>query len=606
MSAAPQHHAPAFGDDERSHGSFLKCMRPKERFCLPRTKARAGSMHHTTSAVGSPPTPKRRFFSNERTRASSIHYQHGQPPTASCDCVGLKSLRCQYASLGCDSPSSPSRGRGSVLSHHVASAHNREIEMTSMVSAKKKKWEEKFTSKEWELDWLQKWRKRTLEEPVPSTSSSPPADHSRPSLAERVSDQHFQQHAGFRRRSLSDAGHMGFMGFSLGQWQVDTMLRSGVPIEYRGQVWWLCSGAAQKRSTASISDQYESLLWRADEVRVDVSTEIEKDLYRTFPHEPDTRDEREASISELRRLLSMYSLRNPKVGYCQSMNFLGAMLLVYLGEEEAFWVLACIVEDLVPGYHTKSMVGSRVDQHVFAALIEQKLPHVAHHLQALHVHLAPVTFKWFLCLFVNTLPLETTLRVWDVFFSEGSKVIHRLGLTLIKLLAPDILAADEAFDVYELLKFSPRTLATLMAPHRKAPQWRKQDDCFCDTLLRLAFDKAFLGPFPYRSIVDLRAFYQTYVEGEVARAADATDTSPAAVDTSGAAAKALRRTDEYDFVDDFKAPDDLDYEFLVTSSNASSGSGCAADSSWRTGSSAGGPAAMGSLPTERPLIENYW
>ncbi|RHY96350.1 hypothetical protein DYB35_007902 [Aphanomyces astaci] len=605
MAAAPHHHHAA-GEDERSHGSFLKCMRPKERFSLPRTKARTGSIYHTPTAAafGSPPTPKRRFFSNERTRASSIHYQHGQPPTTSCDCVGLKSLRCEYASSECDSPTSPSRGRGSSFLTHGPSSHNREIEMTSMVCAKKKKWEDKFTSKEWELDWLQKWRKRTLEE---ATISSSPPDESRPSFTDRFSDPHFQQHAGFRRRSLSDAGHMGFMGFSLGQWQVDTMLRSGVPVEYRGQVWWLCSGAAQKRSSAAIADQYESLLWRADEVRVDVTTEIEKDLYRTFPHEPDTRDERESSISELRRLLSMYSLRNPKVGYCQSMNFLGAMLLVYLGEEEAFWVLACIVEDLVPGYHTKSMVGSRVDQYVFAALVEQKLPQVAHHLHTLHVHLAPVTFKWFLCLFVNTLPLETTLRVWDVFFSEGSKVIHRLGLTLLKLLAPDIVAADEAFDVYELLKFSPRTLANLMAPHRKAPQWRKQDDCFCDTLLRLAFDKAFLGPFPYRAIVELRTVYQVYVEDEVARAeADkATDMAvpiPVAAVTTTAVmvTRTARKADEYDFVDDFKA-DDLDYEFLITSSNASSGSGCAADSSWR--GTAGGVAVPAA---DQSLIENYW
>ena len=48
----------------------------------------------------------------------------------------------------------------------------------------------------------------------------------------------------------------------------------------------------------------------------------------------------------LKNILLAYSVRNPQVGYCQSMNFLCAMLLLYLEEEQAFWVLAALVEVL--------------------------------------------------------------------------------------------------------------------------------------------------------------------------------------------------------------------------------------------------------------------
>lgn len=36
-----------------------------------------------------------------------------------------------------------------------------------------------------------------------------------------------------------------------------------------------------------------------------------------------------------------------QVGYCQSMNYLAAMLLLALGREEesAFWVLVCLIDD---------------------------------------------------------------------------------------------------------------------------------------------------------------------------------------------------------------------------------------------------------------------
>jgi hypothetical protein len=42
---------------------------------------------------------------------------------------------------------------------------------------------------------------------------------------------------------------------------------------------------------------------------------------------------------QLRRVLSAYVKRNPTVGYCQGLNFIAAVLLTKLREEEAFWVL---------------------------------------------------------------------------------------------------------------------------------------------------------------------------------------------------------------------------------------------------------------------------
>lgn len=53
--------------------------------------------------------------------------------------------------------------------------------------------------------------------------------------------------------------------------------------------------------------------------------EIEQDVRRTLPSHPMFQSE--AGLAALRRVLLAYAARNPALGYCQSMNFLAAMLL---------------------------------------------------------------------------------------------------------------------------------------------------------------------------------------------------------------------------------------------------------------------------------------
>jgi hypothetical protein len=79
----------------------------------------------------------------------------------------------------------------------------------------------------------------------------------------------------------------------------------------------------------------------------------------------------------LRRVLQAFALHNPDIGYCQSLNFVAGMILILLEEEEAFWLLLTIVEELLPAdYYTKSMVGTYVDQFVLAHIIKKYLPKI--------------------------------------------------------------------------------------------------------------------------------------------------------------------------------------------------------------------------------------
>lgn len=72
---------------------------------------------------------------------------------------------------------------------------------------------------------------------------------------------------------------------------------------------------------------------------------IAQDLPRTFPSNAWVASAE--GQSALRNILLAFSVHKPDVGYCQSMNFVAAMLLLCLdlSEERAFWVMVALIDD---------------------------------------------------------------------------------------------------------------------------------------------------------------------------------------------------------------------------------------------------------------------
>eukprot|EP01047_Picozoa_sp_COSAG01_P067198 COSAG01_NODE_9436_length_2447_cov_1.868825_1_plen_136_part_00 len=91
-----------------------------------------------------------------------------------------------------------------------------------------------------------------------------------------------------------------------------------------------------------------------------VGEQIDTDLHRTFAQDNNwvNTDEGRATI---RRVLGAHAAHNKAVGYCQSMNYVVAHLLIFLEESEAFWVLASVVENFLPGYYEGNMTGVHTD-----------------------------------------------------------------------------------------------------------------------------------------------------------------------------------------------------------------------------------------------------
>eukprot|EP01094_Clydonella_sp_ATCC50884_P004657 TRINITY_DN1368_c1_g1_i5.p1 TRINITY_DN1368_c1_g1~~TRINITY_DN1368_c1_g1_i5.p1 ORF type:complete len:888 (-),score=216.70 TRINITY_DN1368_c1_g1_i5:193-2550(-) len=228
------------------------------------------------------------------------------------------------------------------------------------------------------------------------------------------------------------------------------LMAGGIPDKLRPSLWVLLSGAFHMCLAQETPNLYCEILAKHADTPPPVAGDIEKDLIRSFPEHPFFQTE--AGIRSLRQVLTAYAWKNPKIGYCQSMNIVTAFLLVYMPEHWAFFVLSCICEALVPENYSSSMIGSIVDQSIFEKLLSAKVPRIADHVKELGVPIGVITHGWFLCLFIGYLPLELCLQTLDVFFFIGRNWLYSVGIAIFKLHEQDILAADSPEDVIMMLK----------------------------------------------------------------------------------------------------------------------------------------------------------
>lgn len=60
--------------------------------------------------------------------------------------------------------------------------------------------------------------------------------------------------------------------------------------------------------------------------------------------------------------------------------------------------------------------------------------------------------EWFMCIFSRTLPWACVLRVWDMFFCEGVKIVFRVGLVLLKQMLGSVDKLRELQGMYETME----------------------------------------------------------------------------------------------------------------------------------------------------------
>lgn len=220
----------------------------------------------------------------------------------------------------------------------------------------------------------------------------------------------------------------------LSQEYIKREVRAGIPPEIRGLYWQTVTGA--KGCLEKNPDLYGTLV----QMPSNYEEKILKDVTRTMPHLMFFRKKNGAGQRALFNVLKAYSVLDKELGYCQSMSFIVAILLLYMPEQDAFWVLCQLTKVYhIRGFFQKGLPLLRLSLYQLERLLELELPQLYHHFKDEGVNPVLYASEWFSTLFAYNFPLEIVVRLWDVFLAEGNEFLFKVALAVLKLSHDELL-----------------------------------------------------------------------------------------------------------------------------------------------------------------------
>uniref|UniRef100_A0AAY5KSB5 Rab-GAP TBC domain-containing protein n=1 Tax=Esox lucius TaxID=8010 RepID=A0AAY5KSB5_ESOLU len=210
--------------------------------------------------------------------------------------------------------------------------------------------------------------------------------------------------------------------------KIKEQCQKGIPASLRAKCWPLLSGATDRMRLNK--DLYQTLDSRpALQSWVDI---IERDLDRQFPFHEMFLSRDGHGQRGLFRVLKAFTQLRPEEGYCQAQGPVAAVLLMNMPTEEAFWCLVQISELYLPGYYSPLLEGVLFDAAMLTWVLKKMCPAAHKHMQRHEVDPLMFATDWLMCLFTRHLPFNTLLRVWDLFFCYGVRVLFQVAVVLVR------------------------------------------------------------------------------------------------------------------------------------------------------------------------------
>lgn len=156
---------------------------------------------------------------------------------------------------------------------------------------------------------------------------------------------------------------------------------------------------------------------------------INKDYERTFPELGLFTEPSDSGKNKLYNVLKAYCCYDYSIGYVQGMNYLAALLLIYIKDEvKAFWCFVYLMHRKnwreVYNHNTPKL-------HSLLNLVQERLqkedPVLLNHLLRYDLEMAAAFSPLFITLYIYRIPIKDATRIFEAFILDGE-------LALIKIL----------------------------------------------------------------------------------------------------------------------------------------------------------------------------
>uniref|UniRef100_A0A8B9PTQ1 Small G protein signaling modulator 3 n=1 Tax=Apteryx owenii TaxID=8824 RepID=A0A8B9PTQ1_APTOW len=213
-----------------------------------------------------------------------------------------------------------------------------------------------------------------------------------------------------------------------------SLVLAGIPHSMRPQLWMRLSGALQKKRNSEMS--YRDIVKNSSNDETIAAKQVGDTAYCWL----------DVGVWGEGQGLGQVWL-NPTVA---------ASLLLFLEEEDAFWMMCAIIEELVPAsYFSTTLMGVQTDQRVLRQLIVQYLPRLDKLLQEHDIELSLITLHWFLTSFASVVHIKLLLRIWDLFFYQGSLVLFQLTLGMLSMKEDELIQSENSASIFNTLSDIP-------------------------------------------------------------------------------------------------------------------------------------------------------
>ncbi|XP_060004346.1 TBC1 domain family member 1 isoform X3 [Lagenorhynchus albirostris] len=236
--------------------------------------------------------------------------------------------------------------------------------------------------------------------------------------------------------------------------KMHSAIGQGVPRHHRGEIWKFLAEQYHLKHPFPSKQQpkdtpYKELLKQLTSHQHAILI----DLGRTFPTHPYFSAQLGAGQLSLYNILKAYSLLDQEVGYCQGLSFVAGILLLHMGEEEAFNMLKFLMFDMgLRKQYRPDMIILQIQMYQLSRLLHDYHRDLYNHLEEHEIGPSLYAAPWFLTVFASQFPLGFVARVFDMIFLQGSEVIFKVALSLLGSHKPLILQHENLETIVDFIK----------------------------------------------------------------------------------------------------------------------------------------------------------